>query len=264
MFVSLKQRLARGETVIVAAIGRIVHHNLVQIIGAVGGYHALWFDLEHMDFTTAELEILAISARSHGMDSFVRLAPTDYATVTRALEAGTGGIMAAQVKTAAQVEEIVTWAKFFPRGRRGLNTSGFDANWGLTPIAEFTKKANDETLVAIQIETAEAVDNVAGIAAVEGVDMLFIGPADLSQNLGVTGDFMHPRCVAAIEKVSAACAAVKKPWGVLPPTLEFGQLCLSQGCRMLSLASDSRIVTAGLQFIHGKFEPLFKHGSPTN
>jgi len=123
---TIKQRLGRGEILMVGAVGRIVHHNLLQMIGIHGGFQAVWFDLEHMDFPTERLEIGALACRSQGMDSFVRLAATDYAVVTRALEAGAGGVMAAQVRSAADAEQIVKWAKFYPRGYRGLNTAGWN------------------------------------------------------------------------------------------------------------------------------------------
>jgi 2-dehydro-3-deoxyglucarate aldolase/4-hydroxy-2-oxoheptanedioate aldolase len=98
---SIKTRLGRGEVLMVAACGRIVHHNLIQMLGIHGGFQAVWFDMEHMDYPTEKLEIGTLACRSQGMDSFVRLAPTDYASVTRALEAGAGGVMAAQIRSSA-------------------------------------------------------------------------------------------------------------------------------------------------------------------
>jgi 2-dehydro-3-deoxyglucarate aldolase/4-hydroxy-2-oxoheptanedioate aldolase len=76
---SIKTRLKRGEVLMVAACGRIVHHNFLQMIGVHGGFQAVWFDMEHMDYPTEKLEIGTLACRSQGMDSFVRLAPTDYA-----------------------------------------------------------------------------------------------------------------------------------------------------------------------------------------
>lgn len=256
MFVSIKTRLQRGEKVITSAIGRILHHNIVQMIGMEPCYHAIWFDLEHMTYSTETLEVMALAARSVGLDSFVRLAPTDYASVTRALEAGVGGVMAAQVKTAEQVAEFLTWCKYYPRGCRGLNTSGYDAKFGKMPMAEFTQVANRDTFVAIQIETAEAVENVEKIVAVDGVDLLFVGPADLSQNLGVTGEFMHPKCLAAVDRVAAACAAAGKPWGVLPMSPEYAARCREKGCQMFTITSETRIISAGLNATSDRYSDI--------
>ena len=80
------------------------------------------------------------------------------------------------------------------------------------------------------------------IAAIDGVDLVFLGPADMSQNLGVIGDFMNPKCLAAIDRISAACAAHKKPWGVVPVNPDYAAMCVEKGCRMLSVAADVRII----------------------
>jgi len=253
---TIKQRLAQNEVLNVAAVGRIVHHNLIQMIGLHGGFHALWFGLEHMDHPTEKLEIGTLAARSLGMDTFVRLAVTDYACVTRALEAGAGGIMAAQVKSAEEAEQIVKWSKFYPRGCRGLNTGGWDAKFGLVAAAPFTEQANRESFVAIQIETLSALEQVEEIALVDGVDLIFLGPADMSQSLGVTGDFMNPKCLAAIDKISEGCRKAGKPWGVVPVNPEYAAMCVDKGCKMISVAADFRIINTGIDAIkkaYGKF-----------
>jgi len=254
---TIKQRLGRGGVLKVGAVGRIVHHNLVQMIGIHGGFDAVWFDLEHMDFSTEKLEIGTLACRSQGLDSFVRLAPTDYAAVTRALEAGAGGIMAAQVRSAAEAEQVVKWAKFHPRGCRGLNTAGWDARFATIPPAKFAEQANRESFVAIQIETAEALAECEQIAGIDGVDLLFLGPADMSQNLGVIGDFMNPKCLAAMDKISAACAKHGKPWGVVPVNPEYAAMCVEKGCRMLSVAADVRIINEGIISIKKAYAKFF-------
>jgi 2-dehydro-3-deoxyglucarate aldolase/4-hydroxy-2-oxoheptanedioate aldolase len=255
---TIKQRLGRGEILMVGAVGRIVHHNLLQMLGIHGGFQAVWFDLEHMDFSTEKLEIGTLACRSQNMDSFVRLAPTDYAVVTRAIEAGAGGVMAAQVRSADDAEQVVKWAKFHPRGCRGLNTAGWDARFATIPPAKFADQSNRETFVAIQIETAEALDQVEQIAAIDGVDLLFLGPADMSQNLGVIGDFMNPKCLAAIDCISAACAKHKKPWGVVPVNPDYGAMCVEKGCRMLSVAADVRIINLGIESIKQSYAKFFE------
>lgn len=253
---TIKQRLGRGEILMVAGVGRIVHHNLMLMIGNHGGFQAIWFDLEHMDYPTEKLEIATLACRSQGMDSFVRLAPTDYASVTRALEAGAGGVMAAQIRSAAEAEQFVKWAKFHPRGYRGLNTAGWDARFATIPPAKFAEQSNRESFVAIQIETAEALEECEQIAAIDGVDLLFLGPADMSQNLGVIGDFMNPKCIAAMDRISAACAKHKKPWGVVPVNPDYAKMCVEKGCRMVSASSDVRLINLGIESVkqaYGKF-----------
>lgn len=253
----LKQRLQNGETVNICAVGRVFHYNLIQMLGLSGGFQGVWFDLEHVGNTIENLEIGTMACRSTGMDSFVRLAPTDYSVISRSLECGASGIMAAQIRTVEEARQIVKWCKFYPDGCRGLNNGGHDAGFGRLGLAEYCEHANRETLVILQIETVESVECCEELAALPGVDMLFVGPADLSQNLGVAGQFFHEKCVSAIKRVGAACKAAGKPWGVVPNDEEHGQLCYDNGCRMFSVASDVRLINLGIQAIQQKFPSRF-------
>jgi 4-hydroxy-2-oxoheptanedioate aldolase len=252
-----KERLANGETLCIAALGRVLHHNVVHMIGFHGGFDALWFDHEHVGFSMEHLEIACTAARSQGLECFVRIAPTDYALVTRCFESGAGGIMAAQVFSAQQAEQIVRWAKFAPRGHRGLNNSGFDGRFSTLPQTKFVQQANEQTWVAIQIETLDALNCCDEIAAIDGVDLLFVGPSDLSQALGVTGDFMNPKCLEAIDRISAACRKHNKPWGAVTPTPEHAEMMHSKGCRMLAPTNDCRLINAGLAAVKAQFAKFF-------
>ncbi len=252
-----KQRLDAGELVVSIAIGRTFHHNFVQMIGLVGGYHGVWIDMEHVGLTTQQMEVATLACRASGLDSFCRVAPTDYATVTRCLEAGAGGVMAAQVFTAAQAEEFVRWAKFAPRGNRGLNTGGVDAGFTTIPAGEFTRKANAETMVLIQIETLPSLEACDQIAAIDGVDALFIGPADLSQALGVTGEFFHEKCLTAIDRIAAACRKHGKHLASVAFNPEHARMLYDKGCRLISPANDVRVVITGLKAIQQEFGALF-------
>lgn len=258
MVVTLRERLSKGELVVVCGVGRVFHPNFIQCLGVHGGFHGVWIDQEHCGLTMRELEVATVSARSVGLDSFVRIAPTDYALVTRCLEAGASGIMAAQVSTAEEAEKIVRWTKFAPRGIRGLNNGGYDGRFGNLGAKEFCDSANRNSLVIIQIETEQAVREAEAIAAVDGVDMLFVGPFDLSQALGVTGEFFHPKCLEAIKNVAAACENTGKKWGALTTTSDHCQMLLDQGCSLISPASDIRLVAAGLKSIKDSFEQLFR------
>lgn len=255
---TLKQRLDAGETAITFAAGRVYHHNFLQIIGLAGGVHGIWLDMEHVGLTTQELEVATLACRAHGLDSFCRVAPTDYATVTRCLEAGAGGVMAAQVFSAKQAEEFVKWSKFYPRGYRGLNTSGVDAKFTMMGAAEFTQQANAETFVLIQIETLQAVEECEAIAAIDGVDALFIGPADLSQSLGVTGQFFHEKCVKAIERIGQACRNTGKHLAAVVWNEKHAQLLYDNGCRLLSPTNDVKIVVAGMNAVKTEFAKFMK------
>ena len=254
---SFKQRLLARERLNVFAVGRMFHPNLIHYLGTTGEFDGMWIDVEHTGFSTREVESAVSAAAAHGLESFARIPPTDYATVTRCLESGVSGVMAAQIASATQADEFVTWAKFHPRGRRGLNPLGHDGGFGTIPLAEFTARANERNFVAIQVETAGAVAEIDEIAAIDGVDLLFVGPSDLSQALGVTGDITHPRCIEAIEAVARACEGNRKPWGAVTPSPEYARLLLDRGCTLVSAVNDVKLVTNGMEKIRQQFAEIW-------
>ena len=254
----IKDLIGLDGLIHVLAMGRVLHRNMIQMVGIHGGFHGFWFDIEHAGITIDQLEVATLAARSQNLDCFCRIPPTDYAIVTRCMEAGAGGVMAAQIHSAEEAERFVRWSKFYPRGHRGMNLGGWDARFGTTPAAEFCERANRESLVLIQIETTGAVQECDAIAAIDGVDMLFIGPVDLSQSLGVPGDVMNKKCLDAIDRVSVACKNHGKHWGAVTLNPEHADMLVGKGCKMLSAGSDTRIVNAGIQAIKREYGKFFE------
>jgi 2-dehydro-3-deoxyglucarate aldolase/4-hydroxy-2-oxoheptanedioate aldolase len=254
---SMKHRLAQGELLVVFAVGRMFHHNIVRYLGMQGGFDGFWIDVEHGGMTARDIEIGAMAGAAHGLECFVRVPPTDYATVTRCFESGATGVMAAQIRSAAQAEEFVQWSKFAPRGRRGLNPLGFDGGYGSIPLAEFTEQANRDTFVAVQIETAQAVTEVDAIAAIDGVDLLFVGPSDLSQAVGSIGDFTGPASMEAVDRVAEACRAHGKHWGAVTPSPAYASTLIEKGCTLISPTNDVKLVTSGLDAVKEAYSLLW-------
>jgi 2-keto-3-deoxy-L-rhamnonate aldolase RhmA len=257
MGASLKALLAQGRLVKAFCLGQLCHPKLVEMVAWQGGFDAVWLDHEHAGLSTAQIEEAARAARGCGLDSFVRLNATDYAAVMRVLEAGAGGLMASMVRSARQAEEIVTWAKFHPRGMRGVNGSGADGRYGLLPMADYFRRANAESVVAIQIEHSDAVEEVEKIAAIPDVDFLFLGPADLSQSMGIPAEWEHPRLWQAIERVARACRDHGVAWGTLPLSPAHAHRCVEMGCRMLALGFDVWTFNLGLQTFKASYEEFF-------
>jgi 2-dehydro-3-deoxyglucarate aldolase/4-hydroxy-2-oxoheptanedioate aldolase len=256
----IKQLLAGGSIVKMFGLGQLISPKLVEIVGEHGGFDALWLDIEHAGITMKEIELATMAARAYGLDHFVRLPATDYAAIMRPLEAGAGGVMVSMVHSPAEAEQAVRWAKFWPRGERGMNGGNRDGRFGLTPMAEYAAKANAETFVGIQIETPGALAAVDDIAAVPDVDLLFVGPADLSQMCGVLGDFENPRCVEAIERIARACADAGKPWGIVSRGPQYAERMRSLGCRMFVLGFDIHCFHAGIRGVKERNASFFAPG----
>jgi 2-dehydro-3-deoxyglucarate aldolase/4-hydroxy-2-oxoheptanedioate aldolase len=243
---SFKEKLAANQLVRIFAVGRIPSVVVVDLFGLAGGFDGFWIDQEHAGLTYEQILILSTAARANDMDSFVRMAPTDYALVTQNLEAGAGGVMAARIESAEHAEQFVQWAKFAPRGNRGMNTSGRDALYTHKTVGQFAADANRQHLIAIQIETARALAEADQIASIDGVDLLFVGPSDLSQALGVLGQLNHEKVWEGYRAVAAACRKHGKHWGTVAATAEFGERALELGCRMISPTFDVNALRRGI------------------
>jgi 2-dehydro-3-deoxyglucarate aldolase/4-hydroxy-2-oxoheptanedioate aldolase len=244
-----KTLLAENRLVRVFCSGRLVHPISIQMFGLAGGYDGFWLDAEHAGISTDQITMAALAGRACGLGSFLRLPVAGYATVTQALESGVDGVMAAQVGSAAEAEKFVTWAKYAPRGMRGLNTQGADAQFTRKSQLELARDANRDNFVAIQIETLGALEEVDAIAATDDVDLLFVGPADLSQALGVLGQPEHEKMWNALDRVAAACRKHGKAWGIVPAGPSHADRCVEKGCRMLSFGSDVMAMRLGVDAV---------------
>ena len=254
----IKDRLQQNQTVSVMSISTMATPKLVEAASYLSHVQGVWFDQEHCALTHSQIELLAMAARSGGLDCFTRVAPTDYGAVMRPMEAGCSGVMAAQVRTAEEVSQIVSWAKFAPQGGRGTFGANPESKYGIIPVAEYIEMANRDRWLAIQIETLSAVEQVDEIAAVEGVDLLFIGPNDLSVNLGVPGDMLNPKCVDVLERVGQAAQKAGIAWGALCPTLEHARQCRDLGCQLFSLLGDTGCFRRGITALEETFAEFFE------
>lgn len=253
----IKERLASGQIVRLFGAGQLFSSKLIEIVGLHGGFDGLWLDGEHAGLSMQDVEVATLAANAHGLDHFVRLPATDYASIMRVLEAGANGVMVSMVRSPEEAEQAVRWAKFAPRGERGLNGGNRDGLYGLMPIPEYVEQANERTFIGIQIETASALASVAEIAAVPDVDLIFVGPADLSQVLGVPGDFENPKCLDAIQGIARACEKAGKPWGIVPRGPEYAARMRNWGCQMFVLAFDHHSLHAGIRATKARYEAFF-------
>ncbi len=241
---TLKKRLAAGETVY-GCITRYPEGALAELI-AVAGFDFVVFDGEHGTLEPRNIEDLTRAAEARGITPIARVTTNQAHIILRYLDTGVHGVHIPWVNTVADVETAVRSAKYGPRGTRGLAGSRA-SNWGFgESIAEYTAQANRETMVIIHIETTEAVDAAAEYAAVDDVDVLFIGPTDLSHSLGHPGDVSHPEVVAAMERVAEAVVPTEKVLGIYTGTPEMAIRWRERGARYLATGIDG-FIAQGLQ-----------------
>jgi 4-hydroxy-2-oxoheptanedioate aldolase len=208
----MKAKIKAGEPVFGISIMFPSPH-LVEIIGLLG-FDWVLIDCEHGSMTAENVEVLALAAERHGMAPIVRPEVNRPDLIAKYLDRGCSGVQIPHVITRADAEAAVRAVKFAPEGMRGLARGTRAGDYGfLGDGPDMVKALNDETLVCVQIEDREALDNLDDILKAEGVDVFFVGPSDLSQSLGHPGDRSHPEVKAAIDDAFARIHAAGKSSG---------------------------------------------------
>src|SRR4051812_10843440 len=181
--------------------------DLIEIIG-LAGYDFVMLDGEH-GAAFSQLPELLRACDVAGLTSIVRVPSHDRSVLLPPLELGAGGLQVPFVNTPAEARALVREAKFPPLGERGFSKVTRAARYGFVDGQQYRRHANRETLLILQIESRGAAENAAEIAAVPGVDMIFIGPADLAQSLGHRADQVTAPTIRAIERIVRAVAPIK-------------------------------------------------------
>ena len=200
------------------------------------GFEWLLVDQEHVPIDERDTLHLLQAIAGTRAAPVVRLAANDMVLFKRALDLGAQSVMVPFVDSANAARRAVSYAKYPPQGQRGF-AAMFRAS-GYGTVKDYGKRANDSVFTIIQLETPTAVAALEDIAAVEGVDALFLGPGDLSANMGHIGNILHPEVQAVIADVAARCRKVGIPCGIVGPTPEVVASFVAMGYSFVAVASD--------------------------
>jgi len=246
------RKLRAGDFVRVVGVNRVMAPWLTEVIGKTG-FDAVWLDMEHRAYSEDAIDPVSLACRATGIDLMVRIRKTDYSSPMRALECGAQGIMVPHCRSAEEARQWVNWTRYPPLGQRGFDGAGADCDFGLSEPAEYLLRSNQETFLALQIEDREAIDRIEAIAAVKGVDLLFVGPADLSISLGAPLQFDHPSLEAAVDRVAKATAKAGIWWGTITSSPAAAQEALDRGARMITCGHDHALLVDGLRNAYRAF-----------
>jgi 2-keto-3-deoxy-L-rhamnonate aldolase RhmA len=208
---SVKERLARGEVASSMTV-RLTRGIEIAQLAATAGFDSLYVDLEHSSLSLETTSQICNAALSAGIAAFVRVPQLDM--VGRILDGGALGIIVPDVRNAAQARAAVKAAKYPPLGERGFATALPHFQFRSLPAKQFCPVLDAATMVIVQFESAEAVDNADAIFAVEGVDMVLFGTNDLTADLGIPGDYDNPKVRDAYVRAIAAAKKHGKHVGV--------------------------------------------------
>lgn len=211
---SIKQRLRQGELVVGTFISEVRNPNVAYML-AQAGFDFFVLDNEHGSFNVETVSDMVAAARGSGIEVIVRIPEIRRETILKPLDAGAAGLLVPQVNTPEQAREVICHAKYPPVGNRGAALRRPHSLYARPNAAEYLARANEQTFLAVQAESREAIANVDQIAAVEGIDCIFCGPFDLSVSLGIPGQMAHPIEIEAIDAMLAACRKAGKAAGIL-------------------------------------------------
>jgi 2-dehydro-3-deoxyglucarate aldolase len=233
---SLKTKL-RSRKQVLAGWTSLSHPSIAEMF-ARSGIDFVGIDIEHSTISQEQSQRIIAACQGNGTLCLPRIASHSMEAIKRLLDSGADGIIVPMVNTPEEVEQLISWCKYPPLGKRSFGIArgqgyGFDFH-------DYTKTWNESSTLIIQIESIQGVDNIDKLLSYQEVDGAMIGPYDLSGSLGIPGQLNHPLVVEAGGRVIAACAKYGKACGtqVIEPDRENIQAAFSAGYTFVVLASD--------------------------
>ncbi len=234
---STKEKLRNGETVYGCFV-RYPNAALVEVLGYCG-WDFIVFDGEHGTIEPGDCEQMARAAELQGVTPMVRVPVNQPHVILRFLDTGAQGLHVPMVRSAADAEAVLQSVKYQPRGSRGLAAVRAADYAQRAPLGQYIVQANTETLVVVHIETGEAVDRLSEIVCIDGLDVVFLGPTDLSNSLGFPGDLQHPKVQAAFQRFVETVAGSGPALGIMVPNAESARQWRARGARYIAVGLEA-------------------------
>lgn len=246
-------KLRAGEPVRICSLGHFIPAYIR--LAAHYRYDCIWLDLEHRAMSDREVQSLLAYFHLFDIDCMLRAPTLEKTRLYRYLEDGAAGLMIPHVSTAEKAKMLVDAVKFPPLGDRGLDGAGLDSDFIIAGGEDFTDEANRETFLVVQIETPEAVANVEEIAAVEGVDGLFIGPGDLGLRIKKTETELTLE--NAVATVAAAAKRHGKAWGCPAASADKVKQLREQGAQLIAFGGEFRALMNLLEQCSSELDQVY-------
>lgn len=242
----VRQLLAEGKTPIGHMIMEFGTRGIAKIVEAAGVDFVL-IDGEHSGFDMGQIDDLLAWFKATPIAPFVRVPSSDYHFIARVMDAGALGVMVPNVKSAEQAKAVVDAMRYAPEGERGLGLGGSLNDFVRPNPKEYMRAANCNNMVICQIESKEALGNLDAIASTPGVDVLWVGHFDLTQSLGIVGEFQHDEFLNALKRVAEVSRQHGQATGIQPSSQEQARSWMDMGCNMISYSADHGVYSAALR-----------------
>lgn len=243
----LKEKLAQGKQPLGTFVGT-ASPAVVECLGCAGLDFVI-LDNEHSPVEAETTAAMVRAAELRNVTPLARVREISRPAILKLLDVGVQGLIVPDVRSTEDVRRVVDYAKYAPVGRRGFCPSRKDG-WGTDPqcgVLDTMAHFNQETLVIPQCETAEALSDIETIAAMDGVDGIFIGPFDLSISMGMPGDFENPQFRAALARILSACRAAGKPCLIFAGDGAGAAVRFAQGYDAVAMGLDATLLITGVK-----------------
>lgn len=210
------------------------------------GFDWLFIDGEHGAIDADDIRTILLAA-GHRIDCLVRVPALDETPIKKALDLGAAGIIVPQINNAEQAAEVVDYCRYPPEGSRGTGLAR--AHGYGSKFEEYTSTANEKILVVVQAEHRDAVENIESIVSVPGIDVVFIGPYDLSASYGKSGQVNAPEVLSAIDRIESVCTAADMPLGIFGVTADSVESYVKRGYQLITAGVDSLLISKGAKEI---------------
>ncbi len=221
----------------------------IPIILKNAGCEFVIFDMEHGGLSLEQFKTLSIISNSNKIAPFIRIPEIKYSYVARALDLGASGVMVPMVNTPDDAEKIVHSSKYPPQGKRGAGFGFAHDNYINQSPLSYIEKANNSLINIIQIETKQGLENVREIASVDGVDCLWVGHFDLTNFLGIPGDFSSTIYLDAINEIVFAANTYKKSLGIMVNNKQELETYSKLGFNMIAVGTEMNILSKSISQI---------------
>ncbi|WP_020576536.1 HpcH/HpaI aldolase family protein [Actinopolymorpha alba] len=234
---TVNQALRTGELVVGTFVFEFATNGIGRLAAGAGAEFVI-YDAEHTGWSWETLGRLVATTRGGDAEAYIRVPTTERSAISRALDVGAKGIMIPMVEGAEQARTIVSWAKYPPVGIRGAAFGVAHDDYVRGDNVAYMRRSNADNLIFTQIETAAGLAAVEEIAAVDGVDVLWVGHYDLTNSMGIPGEFDHPDYLAALDRVAKAAQAHGKAAGFMAGSLREASMLVERGFRILAYGGD--------------------------
>lgn len=247
----------RAGGVVLSSKVNLADPRVIEIAG-LSGIDCIWTDMEHVGNDFSEIERQILATKAYGMDIMVRVQRGCYSNLIRPLELDASGIMVPHIMGLEDAKQVVYMTKFHPVGRRPIDGGNADGGFGYVGLEDYLKQSNERKFVCVQIEDPEPLAELDEIAGLDGIDMLFFGPADFSQGIGHPGEFNHPELVEARKKVAQACRKYGKFAGTVGSAQQLGEL-VEMGYSYINIGADVSALRRHFSGIKNDFDEAMKN-----